>query len=90
MCMLWLVRTSSLYFYKAHTLHHTNALLRYTHSLCHRYEHAQFVVHFLQEIKTCSLSTVELYKHLVIFKKTREVQEALTLGSCFSTLLFCS
>ena len=60
-------------------------------SLRHRYERAQFTIHFIREIKkTCSSSIVELYKHLGIFKNTREVQEALTWGSCFSALLSCS
>ena len=33
---------------------------------------------------------VEFYKHLGIFKNTREVQEALAFGSCFPALLSCS
>ena len=31
--------------------------------------------------QTCSSSIVELYKHLGIFKNTREVREAIVLGS---------
>ena len=43
----WLVRTSSLYFHKAHTLGHTSLLLRYNaRSLRHLYERAQFMIHF--------------------------------------------
>ena len=40
--------------------------------------------------QTYSSSIVELYKHLGIFKKTREVREAIVLGSFFSALLSCS
>ena len=40
--------------------------------------------------QACSSSIVELYKHLGIFKNTREVQEALAFGSFFSALLVCS
>ena len=41
------------------------------------------------KLKACSSSIAELYKHLEIFKNTREVQEALALGSCFSALISC-
>ena len=87
-----LVRTSSLYFHKARALRHTSALLRYkARSLRHRYERAQFTIHFIKEMKkNCSWSIVELYKHLGIFKNTREVQERPTFGLCFSALLSCS
>ena len=58
----WLVRTSTLYLHKAHGLRHTSALLRYNaRSLRHRYERAQFTIHFTKEKKTCSSSIVELY-----------------------------
>ena len=72
----WLVRTSSLYFHKPRALRHTSALLRYNaRSPRHRYERAQFKIHFIKEIKkTCSSSIVELHKHLEIFKNTREVR----------------
>ena len=33
---------------------------------------------------------VELYKHMGIFKNTREVREALAFGSWFSARLSCS
>ena len=47
-----LVRTSSFYFPIARALRHTSALLRYNaRSLCHRYDRAQFTIHFLKEIK---------------------------------------
>ena len=82
----WLVRTSSLYLLKARALRHTSALLRYNaRSLRHWYD-----IFYERNKKTCSSSIVELYKHLGIFKNTREVREALTLGSCFSALLSCS
>ena len=35
----------------------------------------------------CSSGIIELYKHLGIFKNTREVREALAFGSCFSAFL---
>ena len=39
-------------FHKARALRHTSALLRYNaRSLRHRYEHAQFTIHFIKEIK---------------------------------------
>ena len=58
-----------------HAPYVTSALLRYNaRSLRHRYERAQFTIHFIKEIKkTCSSSIVELYKHLGIFKNTRQV-----------------
>ena len=44
----WLVRTSSLYFYRARALRHTSALLRYkARSQRRRYERAQFMIHFI-------------------------------------------
>ena len=74
-CAPWSVRTSSLYFHKARALRHTSALLRYNAgSLRHRYERAQFTIHSIKEIKkTCSSSIVALYRHLRIFRYTREV-----------------
>ena len=86
MCAPWLVRKSSLYFHKARAFGLTSALLRYSaRSLCRRYERTQFTIHFTKGIKkTCSSSIVELYKHLGIFKNTREVREALAFGSCSS------
>ena len=73
MSALWFFITSSLYFHKARALRHTSALLRYNaYSLRHRYERAQFTIHFVKEIKkTRSSSIVELYKHLGIFKNAR-------------------
>ena len=84
-----LVRTSSLYFHKAHALHHKIALLRYNaSSLRHQYERAPFTIYFIKEIeKTCFSSIVELYKHLGIFKNIREVREAPAFDPCFSALL---
>jgi len=38
----------------------------------------------IKEIKNVSECIVELYKHVVIFKNTREVLEALGCASCFS------
>ena len=88
----WLVRTSSLYFHKTRALRHKSALWRYNaQSLGHRYERAQLTIHFIKEIKkTRSSSIVKLYKHLGIFKNTREVRVALAFGSCFSSHLSCS
>ena len=52
----WLVRTSSLYFHKVRAFRHTSALLRYNaRSLHHRYERAQFTIHFIKEIKNLFL-----------------------------------
>ena len=69
-CTLWLVRTSSLYFHKARTLRHMSAVLRYNaHSLCHQYKHNTFDK---RNKKNCSMSIVELYEHLGIFKITQE------------------
>jgi len=42
----------------------------------------------IKEIKNVSECIVELYKHVVIFKNTREVLEALGCASCFS-MHFC-
>lgn len=51
MCMLRLVRMSSLYFHKAHALRHMNALQRYNAcSLRHQYTCTQFTIHFIIEI----------------------------------------
>ena len=88
----WLVRTSSLYFHKTRALRHKSALWRYdAQSLGHRYERAQLTIHFIKEIKkTRSSSIVKLYKHLGIFKNTREVRVALAFGSCCSAHLSCS
>ena len=48
----WLIRKTSLYFHKVCALRHTSALLRYNaHSLRHRYERAQFTIHFIKEIR---------------------------------------
>ena len=84
-----LVRTTPLYFHKARALHHKIALLRYNaRSLRHQYERAPFTIYFIKEIeKTCFSSIVELYKHLGIFKNTREVREAPAFDPCFSALL---
>ena len=84
----WLVRTSSLYFYKARTLSHKSAMLRYNaRSLRYPSERAQFTIHFTKRNKKiCSSSIVELYKHLRIFKNTQGVRK----GECFSALFSCS
>ena len=50
----------------------------------------QQVDYYKRDKKTCSSCILELYKHLGIFKNTREVREALAFGSCFSALLSCS
>ena len=76
-----LVRTSSLYFHKARALRHTSALSRYNAgSVRHRYERAQFTIHSIKVIKNCSSSIVELYRHLRIFRNTRDVLVALAFG----------
>ena len=60
-------------------------LLNNARSLRHRYERAQFTIHFIKEIKkTCFSSIVELYKHLGTFKNTREVREALASRFLFA------
>ena len=51
-------------FHKARALRHTSALSRYnSRSLRHQFEHAQFTIHCIKEIKkkTCSSYIVELY-----------------------------
>ena len=44
------------------------------------------VLFYKRNKKTCSSCIVKLYKHLGIFKNTREVREALAFGSplCFA------
>ena len=65
----WLVRMSSLYFHKAHTLRHMSALLRYNaHSTSSvRVQTIIRDIYFIKEIKTFSSYIVELYKHFGIF-----------------------
>ena len=85
----WLVRTSSLYFHKTRALRHKSALWRYNaQSLGHRYDIND--TFYKRNKKTRSSSIVKLYKHLGIFKNTREVHVALAFGSCFSAHLSCS
>ena len=77
MCMPWLVRTSSLYFHKASTLHHRSALLRYNAcSLCHWYEHAQFTIHFIKEkeklVPRALLSYISTWEFLRTHKKCKK------------------
>ena len=46
----------ALYFHEARALRHTSALSRYNaRSLRHQYEHAQFRIHFIKEIKNLFL-----------------------------------
>ena len=45
---------------------------------------SRYLIFYKRNKKTCSSSIVEFYKHLGIFKNTREVREALAFGSCFS------
>ena len=72
MSALRLVITRSLYFHKARALRHTSALLRYNAcSLRHRYERAEFTIHFIKEIKNLVPRALSSYKHLGIFKNTR-------------------
>ena len=84
----WLVRTSSLYFYKARALSHKSALSRYNaRSLRHRSERANFTIHFIKKNKkTCSSSIIELYKHSRVFKNTQGVRKSRAEGECFSAL----
>ena len=69
-----------------HTAYVTRVLYGGNNARClrHKFQRAQFLKHFIKEIKNLSSCIVELYKHLGIFKNTREVREALGCASCFS------
>ena len=88
----WLVKTSSSYFHKARALRHTSSVLRYNARKPMSPVQARAIHGTLYERNrnTCSSSIVEFYKHLGIFRNTREVPEALAFGSYFSALLYCS
>ena len=45
---------------------------------------SRYLIFYNRNKKPCSSSIVELYKHLGIFKNTREVRESLAFGWCFS------
>ena len=77
MRMPWLVKTSSSYFHKARALRHTSSVLRYnarnpTSPVQARAIHGTL---YERNRNTCSSSIVEFYKHLGIFRNTRECQK---------------
>ena len=69
-----MVGTSSLCFHKARALRHTSALLRYNaSSLRHRYERAQFTIHFIKEIKSLVPPALLRYISTYEFLRTRRL-----------------
>ena len=85
----WLVKTSSSYFHKARALRHTSSVLRYNARKPTSPVQARAIHGTLYERNrnTCSSSIVEFYKHLGIFRNTREVPEVTTISYSYGTTL---
>ena len=71
-----LARMSSLFFHKARALRHTSALRYNARSPRHRYERAQFTIHFTNEVKKlvprALLSYISTWKFLRTLEKCKK------------------